>query len=107
MTGDPSGRENLGPPPPVFRLRARPPRHIRWLVPVVAAIAALIALYLVLDLVRSIYTNLLWFDSVGYGAVYKTRIKTRVWLFFAGARGLPPDLPGEHLARPPSRARDR
>ncbi len=84
MTGDPSGRENLGPPPPVFRMRNRPPRHIRWLVPVVAAIGAFIALYLVLDVLRSIYTNLLWFDAVGYGSVYKTRIKTRVWLFFAG-----------------------
>ncbi len=76
----------LGPPPETFRFpRAGRFGRFRgwWRVGVV--IAALIILYVVADIAKGIYANLLWFDSVGYGSVYTKRIITRVWLFFAGA----------------------
>ena len=79
------GRErgDLGPPPTIFRF-GRSPRF-RRLAPIVALAVALLVLYIVLDVAKSIYADLLWFDSVGYGSVYTKRITTRVWLFFAGA----------------------
>lgn len=94
MTYLPGDRDDLGPPPEPFRFgrrRGRPrfgaggPRGARRFVPVIAGIAALIALYVVLDIGKSIYAELLWFDTVGYRSVYVTRLTTRVWLFFAGA----------------------
>ncbi|MEX2247972.1 MAG: UPF0182 family protein [Dehalococcoidia bacterium] len=47
-------------------------------------IAALIVLYAILSVGKSIYADVLWFDSVGYRSVYTKRIVTSVWLFFAG-----------------------
>jgi uncharacterized membrane protein (UPF0182 family) len=34
---------------------------------------------------RGIYTEWLWFDSLGFSSVYTTILTTKVWLFFAGA----------------------
>ena len=76
----------LGPPPVTFRF-PRGGRFRRfsgwWRLGV--AIAALIILYILADIGKGIYADLLWFDSVGYGSVYTKRLETRVWLFFAGA----------------------
>jgi uncharacterized membrane protein (UPF0182 family) len=57
-------------------------RHILRL----AIIISLIVLaWTGLSIARNVYTDWLWFDSVGYGDVYQKRIATRTWLFFAGA----------------------
>ena len=87
MTQRNPGGGRLGLPPPIFRL---PPgddgAHFlaigrRWLI----AIAIPIVLFVLLNVGRGIYTNVLWFDSVGYRSVYATEITTRVWLFLSGA----------------------
>ncbi len=46
--------------------------------------AGLIALFILLNIGRSIYTNMLWFSSLDLRSVYTTILVTRVWLFFAG-----------------------
>jgi uncharacterized membrane protein (UPF0182 family) len=55
--------------------------------PIIAVVAALIILYVIANIGKNLYADLLWFDSVGYRSVYTTRITTRIWLFFAGAGG--------------------
>ncbi len=65
--------------PPKSRGR---PRHTRsWLI----AIGALIALFIAATISKGIYTEWLWFDSLGFSSVYTTILTTRVWLFFVGA----------------------
>ena len=58
-----------------------PTPALRW---VLIAIG-LVLLLILLNLLRQIYTNWLWFDNLDYRGVYTTILVTRVWLFFAGA----------------------
>jgi uncharacterized membrane protein (UPF0182 family) len=78
-------KRDLGPPPPPFRFgtrRRQPfPALGRWL----AAAVILIVLFIVLNIVKGIYTDWLWFQAEGYSSVYSKTIITKVWLFFAGA----------------------
>lgn len=83
---EPGSREGgLGPPPPPFRIRRYRPRRIaaytRWL----AIIVALILIFAVASILKSLYTNWLWFEAVGFRSVFATMLTTRLWLFFAGA----------------------
>jgi uncharacterized membrane protein (UPF0182 family) len=82
------GREDddFGPPPPPFRIRRR---HVdfrsfgsynRWIVVGVV----LILLYILLNTLRGIYVDLLWFDGAGYRAVYEKMLVTKVLLFAGG-----------------------
>lgn len=79
--------EGLGPPPPLFRIGRRRTwfdEHgtlARWAV--VAAIA--LTLFIAAGVARGVYTNLLWFDSLGYSDVYVKKLTTQLWLFFAAA----------------------
>ena len=52
---------------------------------VFAVIAAVIILFIVLGIAKGIYTEWLWFSSLGYASVYTTMLKTEVLLFFAAA----------------------
>src|SRR3990172_5116047 len=77
---------DLGPPPGLFQFRSRPRWRLpggvlRWALP----LALLILLFIVASIVKGIYADWLWFESVDYQSVYRLRIVTRVWLFFAGA----------------------
>ncbi|HTE85826.1 MAG TPA: UPF0182 family protein [Dehalococcoidia bacterium] len=75
--------EQLGPPPPIFRIgrRDRMPSGItRWLV----MLAIALVLYTCAGIARSIYADWLWFQSLGYASVYSTEIVTKIWLFLAG-----------------------
>ena len=84
---EPSGQdEGLGPPPGLFQFRRRrrfqlPGGLVRWGV----VLVALILIYVVASIAKGIYAEWLWFDSVDYVDVYRLRIVTRIWLFFAGA----------------------
>ncbi len=81
---DDSGQ--LGPPPGPFRFRAQRRRFrlpgglMRWGI----ALAAIIIVFIVASIAKDIYADWLWFESVGYRSVYRLRIVTRIWLFFAG-----------------------
>ena len=84
---DGDDRGPLGPPPIAFRFpegRGRIPRIGRAL-PFIIFGAVLITLFVIANIGKDLYAELLWFDSVGYRSVYTTRITTRIWLFFAGA----------------------
>ena len=64
-----------------LRNRIRPRQPVRWMI----AIGAIIALFIIAAIGRGIYTEWLWFDSLGFGSVYTTILTTRIWLFFVGA----------------------
>ncbi len=49
------------------------------------AIVGVIFLFLLLSFLRSIYTDWLWFDSLGFGSVFAKILLTRILLFFLGA----------------------
>lgn len=80
-------RGDLGPPPDPFRFdhdrgRFRAPSGVvRWL----GIAAAVLVLFALLSVLKSIYVNMLWFDSVDYGSVYRRAIVWRVVLFLVGA----------------------
>jgi hypothetical protein len=79
--------DDLGPPPPVFRIPRRRVEfrsfgnYNRWIVLGVILILA----YVTLNTLKSIYVDLLWFDGVGYRSVYSKVIATKAWLFLGGA----------------------
>ena len=50
-----------------------------------ALLVGLILLFVLLSFLRSIYTELLWFDEVGFRGVYLKVLVTRVLLFVGGA----------------------
>ena len=48
-------------------------------------IATVIILFIVLNVLKGIYTEWLWFSSLDYGSVYATILKTKVLIFFSAA----------------------
>ncbi|MDA0302282.1 MAG: UPF0182 family protein, partial [Chloroflexi bacterium] len=78
-------RGDLGPPPEPFRFGTseggRQSLPFRWL-----GLGALVLVaYLAINVLKTIYVDLLWFDSVGFTSVYRTELTARILLFFAGA----------------------
>ncbi|WP_067455337.1 UPF0182 family membrane protein [Actinomadura macra] len=51
----------------------------RLVLPVLVALAALLIAYLVFT---AVYTNWLWYDSVGFSSVYTTQLRAKLVLFF-------------------------
>src|SRR3989337_1273112 len=88
MSFDFRGRDEgpFGPPPPPFRIpRARPDfGHLGGLNRLIIAGVVVILLYIILNTLKSIYVDWLWFDGAGYRSVYSKMLTTRVWLFFGG-----------------------
>ncbi len=52
----------------------------RFLIP-----AVILALFVLLSVAKGIYTEWLWFNSLGYGSVYVTVLKAKVLTFFSAA----------------------
>jgi uncharacterized protein len=83
----PRDDENLGPPPPPFRINRQRVQfrsfgsYNRWIILAVA----LLLLYVILSTLKSIYIDWLWFEGVGLRSVYSKRIVTQAWLFGGGA----------------------
>ncbi len=50
-----------------------------------ALVFGLVVLLVLLNVLRQIYTNWLWFDALQYRSVFTTILFTRVWLFLLGA----------------------
>src|SRR5262245_29112683 len=63
------------------RGRFASPQTLRW----VGIGAGVLVLIVVLNVAKSIYVDVLWFDSVGYEGVYRRAIFARVLLFLVGA----------------------
>ena len=84
-------RDDLGPPPDPFRFDHeedyQSPIPLRW----IGIVAALLVLFITLNVLKSAYVDWLWFDSTGpdgdrsYLAVYRRVLSARAILFFAGA----------------------
>lgn len=79
-------RGDLGPPPEPFRFRRtgdspRSPFPLKW----IGVAAAILIFYIVANVFKSIYVDLLWFDSVGFSSVYRTVITWKIVLFLIGA----------------------
>ena len=64
-----------------FVLPVDPRPLVKWAL----VFGGLIALFVLANLFRQIYTNWLWFDNLAYTSVYMKVLTTRVWLFLAGA----------------------
>jgi uncharacterized membrane protein (UPF0182 family) len=79
--------EDFGPPPPPFRIRRRRGSFgnfgnaNRWIV----AGVAVVIVYIVLNTLKGLYVNWLWFEGAGFRSVYSKMLTTRLWLFFGGA----------------------
>ena len=56
----------------------------RWLIGG-GIIGAIIALFVLLTQAIGVYTDWLWFGSLGFRSVFATVLGTKIWLFFAGA----------------------
>ncbi|MFC1992855.1 UPF0182 family protein [Chloroflexota bacterium] len=47
--------------------------------------ASVLALFIILNISKGLYSEWLWFSSLGYGSVYTTILKTKVLVFFSAA----------------------
>ena len=65
--------------------RTTPPAHGWTTSRVVLLIVGLLALFILIDILKGVYTEWLWFSSLGYGTVYTTILKTKVLIFFSAA----------------------
>jgi uncharacterized membrane protein (UPF0182 family) len=48
-------------------------------------LAGVLVLFILLNVAKGFYSEWLWFDSLGYGSVYATILKTRLLVFFTAA----------------------
>jgi len=74
------GEENSPSSKPPKRERRHSPAR-SWLI----IIGALVFLFIIAAIGKGIYTEWLWFDSLGFSSIYTTILTTRVWLFFVSA----------------------
>jgi len=74
------GEEGQAPPKSPGKKRGRSPIP-RW--PII--IGALVFLFIIASIGKGIYTEWLWFDSLGFSRIYATILTTKLWLFAAGA----------------------
>ena len=74
------GGESPTPPKPPRSKRKHSPAR-RWLI----IIGTLVFLFIIASIGKGIYTEWLWFDSLGFSSIYTTILATRLWLFAAGA----------------------
>ncbi len=83
-----------GEPPSLFRRKDDKPRgsgprerwgkikpRTKWAVGI--TVLVIVAIVLSASWLATFYTDLLWYDEVGYTSVFWKRIATQVWLFFA------------------------
>ena len=62
----------------------------RWVILTIKAAVGLIVfavLYFLLDFLRSVYTNWLWFNNVGFLDVYTTKLYAQLLLYLIGSAG--------------------
>lgn len=52
---------------------------------VFSLLAGVLALFILVSILKGLYTEWLWFNSLGYSSIYATILKTRVLAFFSAA----------------------
>ena len=52
---------------------------------VILALAGVLVLFIILNIIKGLYTEWLWFDSLGYSNIYSTILRTKVLIFFSAA----------------------
>ena len=62
-----------------------PAKRIGTTTKVILIIAGVLALFIIINVLKGFYTEWLWFNSLGYGSVYTTILKTKVLVFFSAA----------------------
>jgi len=63
-----------------------PPARRGWTTSrVFLVLAGALALFILISISKGVYSEWLWFSSLGYGSVYATILKTKVLLFFSAA----------------------
>ncbi len=66
--------------------RQKPPRRRNLSVSAILWILfGVIALFIILNMSRGVFTEWLWFSNLGYSSVYSTILGTKIMLFFAAA----------------------
>ncbi|MDI6814687.1 MAG: UPF0182 family protein [Dehalococcoidales bacterium] len=73
------GQESEPPPKRPRGISRRMVRR-RWLI----IIGGVVLFFIAITIWKGIYTEWLWFRSLGFSSVYTTILTTKVWLFFAG-----------------------
>ena len=78
-------RDDVGPPPQPFRIGGeggfRSPIGLRW----IGLGAAILILFILANVAKTLFVDWLWFDSVDKGDVFKRIVVAKVSLFAAGA----------------------
>ncbi len=75
------GKEKKGTSPTLKERWDNIKPRTKWIVGI--AILLLVALFFSASWLSTFYTDLLWYDEVGYTSVFWKRIVTQIWLFFA------------------------
>ena len=81
-------RDSNGQPAPQFPgdfLSSSPNLPYRRIAKWSLIVLGIILVFVLLNIAKNVYTEWLWYDSVGYRSVYTKGLYTRIWLFFAGA----------------------
>ncbi len=52
---------------------------------VILTLAGVLTLFILINISKGLYTEWLWFNSLGYGSVFATILKTKVLVFFSAA----------------------
>ncbi len=63
----------------------KPPKQSSTSSRVLLILAGILALFIVINIAKGIYTEWLWFNSLGYSSVYTTILKTKILVFFSAA----------------------
>ncbi len=64
---------------------ASPAKHGWMTTGVVLILAGALALFILINVSKGVYSEWLWFNSLGYSSVYATILKTKVLVFFSAA----------------------
>jgi len=72
----PEDREKESSPPDLHRGTAAR---------VILVLVGLLVLFILINIAKGFYTEWLWFNSLGYGSVYATILKTKLLVFFSAA----------------------
>jgi len=66
--------------------KPKPPVKHGWRTSrVLLILSGVLAVFLIINMLKGLYTEWLWFDSLDYGSVYTTILTTKILLFFCGA----------------------